>query len=428
MKLRAFVWLMGSVGFFGAHLLASEEKAWPAAEATKDVGEILKAVIVRHRVPGLSAVVLRGDRVIGAGVAGVRKAGASEPIGIDDRLLLCSGTKPMAATVAALVVEEGKLSWDSTFGEILSDSFPGMDPGWRSVTLAQLLEHRAGVPNDGVYLWKLVRVQLFSSATPSARRQAIVTKVLKRAPQSPPGSHFVYSSLDYFMAAAMLEKATGRTFEELIQERLWQPLGITSGGFGSPGTAGKIDAPWGHWASVFTGRPIRPTGFWGRLMAPPYYASAGTVSMTMADWGKFIALHLRGDPANPRQELALLSAESWATLHRGPRLTSPEPADASPQPNRWPSQPPLRRSGFGYEGGWFLEKHEWASGHRDGDTGRVLRSLGDNGFWHVDAQLAPEIDFAVLVVCNQGGVDKKPAALACEDAIDTLRREFLKQR
>jgi CubicO group peptidase (beta-lactamase class C family) len=427
MKLRAFVSLTCSLLFAGLRLFAADEKTLAIADAPRDIGEILKSVVARHRVPGLSAVVLRGDRVVGAGVAGVRKAGAAEPIAIDDRLLLCSGTKPMTATVAALVVEDGKLSWDSTLGEVLSDSFPQMDPAWRPVTLAQLIEHRAGVPNDGVYLWKLVRVQLFSSATPSARRQAIITKVLKHAPQSPPGSRFVYSSLDYFMVAAMLEKVTGRTFEELIRERLWLPLGIASGGFGSPGTAGKIDAPWGHWAGVFTGRPIRPTGFWGRLMAPPYYAPAGTASMTIADWGKFIALHLRGDPANPRPEVALLSAESFATLHRGPRLASPEPADVSPQPNRWPSQPPLRRTGFGYEGGWFLEKHEWASGHRAGDTGRVLRSLGDNGFWHIDAQVAPEIDFAVLVVCNQGGVDKKPAAMACEDAIATLRREFLKK-
>jgi CubicO group peptidase (beta-lactamase class C family) len=63
----------------------------------------------------------------------------------------------MTATVAALVIEDGKLSWKSTLGEILSATFPRMDPAWSTVTLAQLLEHRSGVPNDGAYIWKRSR-------------------------------------------------------------------------------------------------------------------------------------------------------------------------------------------------------------------------------------------------------------------------------
>jgi CubicO group peptidase (beta-lactamase class C family) len=384
----------------------------------------LNELAVRHQVPGLAAVVLRGDRILAKGAGGGRKAGAPERLTVEDRFLLSSGTKAMTATLAALIIQEGKLTWTTTLGEIFPDTFKRMDPGWQAVTLAQLLEHRAGVPNDRAYLWTLLRVQWFSRGSPSAQREAVIAKVMARAPSSAPGAQFVYTSLDYFIVAAALEKVTGRTFEALMQERLWRPLGITSGGFGSPGSPRAIDQPWGHWGSFLTGRPIAPTGFWGRLTAPRFYASAGTVHMTVTDWAKFIALHLRGDPANPFRHETLLTREVCATLHQAEAVRS-EGNLTSLLPERWPSAAPVRRVSSGYEGGWFLERHAWAKGVRAGDTGRVLRSLGDNGFWHADAQVAPEIDFAVLVICNQGGVGQKPAARACEEAAVALRREFL---
>lgn len=78
-----------------------------------------------------------------------------------------------------------------------------------------------------------------------------------------------------------------------------------------------------------------------------------------------------------------------------------------------------------YESGWILSTKAWAHGHRPGDTGRVLTSEGDNGFWHCDAWLAPEIDFAVLILINQGNATgTPPAGLGVNDVFKTLVREF----
>src|SRR5215470_14160319 len=65
---------------------------------------------------GMAAAVLRGERIIAQGVAGVRKRGSAERVTLDDRFHLGSCTKAMTATLVAMLVEEGKLNWTTTLG------------------------------------------------------------------------------------------------------------------------------------------------------------------------------------------------------------------------------------------------------------------------------------------------------------------------
>src|SRR3974377_1185734 len=97
---------------------------------------------------GMAAAVLRGKRIIAQGAAGVRKRGAAERITRDDRFHLGSCTKAMTATLVAMLVEEGKLSWTPTLGAFFADTVNPMHPAWEKVTLRQVLAHRAGLPLD----------------------------------------------------------------------------------------------------------------------------------------------------------------------------------------------------------------------------------------------------------------------------------------
>src|SRR5262249_50684323 len=97
---------------------------------------------------GMAAAVLRGERIIAQGAAGVRKRGTAERITIADRFHLGSCTKAMTATLVAMLVEEGKLNWTSTLGEFFADTVKPMHPAWEQVTLRQVLAHRAGLPNE----------------------------------------------------------------------------------------------------------------------------------------------------------------------------------------------------------------------------------------------------------------------------------------
>src|SRR5262245_17341245 len=239
--------------------------------APANVDAILQSILGRGAERfGVAAAVLRGERIIAQGAAGVRKRGTAERITLDDRFHLGSCTKAMTATLVAMLVEEGKLNWTTTLGEVFAGTVKPMHPAWEKVTLRQVLAHRAGLrfdPDGPARVFDLLRAPYASVRSvmqpPRARlgtvpeqRLEVARQALSRPPGIPPDTKYWYSNEGYILAGAVLEHLTGHVWEDLMRERLFQPLGISTGGFGQPGTAGKIDQPWGH--SSFAGKPLDP--------------------------------------------------------------------------------------------------------------------------------------------------------------------------
>jgi D-alanyl-D-alanine carboxypeptidase len=380
--------------------------------AAVNVDAILQSILGRGGERfGMVAAVLRGERIIAQGVAGVRRRGTADRITLDDRFHLGSCTKAMTATLVAMLVEEGKLNWTTTLGELFADTVKPMHPAWEKVTLRQVLAHRSGLrflPAGQVRVFNHVFLAPYASLrsrpesmrsseeTLAQQRLEIARQALSRPPRIPPGTKFLYSNLGYIFAGAVLEHLTGRAWEDLMRERLFQPLGISTGGFGPPGTAGKTDQPWGH--SSVIGKPLDPGSPAAEF--PLCYAPAGLAHMTITDWAKFIGLHLRGDPANPHCQAALLKLDTFAELH--------PVAPATTYFKRWVMRGiTLLLTGDAaptatYGAGWLISTASWAKGTRPRDTGRRLWHAGSNGMWNSAVSIAPEIDLAVLVACNRG--------------------------
>src|SRR5438552_864108 len=373
--------------------------------APVNVDAILQAILGRGGERfGMVAAVLWGERIIAQGAAGVRKRGTAERITLDNQFQLGSCTKAMTATLVAMLVEEGKLNWTTTLGELFADTVKPMHPAWEKVTLRQVLAHRASlrVEPDGLaaqvfkeWVVELVRPPRAPLGTLPQQRLEIARQALSRPPGIPPDTKYWYSNVGYVLAGAVLEQLTGRAWEELMRERLFQPLGISTGGFGPPGTADKTEQAWGH--SPVLGKPLDPRSPAAELEL--FYGPAGLAHMTVTDWAKFIALHLRGDPANPHCQAALLKLDTFAEMHAvAPATTSKgwvirganflATGDAAPAVT--------------YRAGWFISTASWAKGTQPGDTGRRLWHAGSNGRWNCGVVIAPEIDFAVLVACNRG--------------------------
>lgn len=365
----------------------------------RDISDLLKPIVEKHDVPGLAAIVLHGDRLVMHGVAGVRKKGSPEAITLGDKFHLGSCTKAMTATLCAILVEEGKLRWDTTLLEVFPDAFKegsGAKDVWRNVTLEQLLTNRGGAPADlsADGLW--IRLVYFKGSPVEARR-ALLEGVLKRDPDAPPGTKYVYSNQNFAIAGHMAETVTGKPWEDLITEKLFTPLKITSAGFGAPGTPGAIDQPRGHNAM---GGGVEP----GRGADNPEAISpAGRVHMTLEDWGRFISLHLKGaqapmrEPGDDDAKGLLLPPSVFRKLHT-----------------------PVVAEGDDYAFGWVTTRRPWA-----GDPGHdaVLAHSGSNTMWMCCVWMAPEKNFAVLVACNRGGTQ---GAKACDEAAAKLIGEYLK--
>jgi len=296
-----------------------------------------------------------------------------------------------------------------------------MHPAWEKVTLRQVLAHRAGLRHEPGGLAQVLnelvgRPPRAPLGTLPEQRLEIASQALSRPPGIPPDTKYWYSNVGYILAGAVLEQLTGRAWEELMRERLFQPLGISTGGFGAPGTTNKTEQAWGH--SPVLGKPLDPRSPAAEL--PLFYGPAGLAHMTVTDWAKFIALHLRGDPANPHCQAALLKLDTFAEMHAvAPATTSKgwvirglnflATGDAAPAVT--------------YCAGWLISTASWAHGARSGDTGRRLWHAGSNGRWGCGVVIAPEIDFAVLVACNRA-----IAAWKIRQTVKALIRTFGRKR
>ena len=325
-----------------------------------------------QRFPGMVAAILRGNQLIGIAAEGVRKFGDPDRVEVTDQFHLGSCTKAMTATMVASVVESGKLGWDSTLSTVFPDAVESIHADYRAVTLDQLLHHTAGLPAN-------VDWNSFNQIPPTLGRRAILTSSLKEAPQTAPGSTFLYSNLGYCLAGLMAETVMASSWEDLIHKTVFDPLGMTTAGFGPPGSADKLDQPWGH---LGVGPMYVPT----RGDNPPVLGPAGTVHTTVEDWAKFASFHL-GDGATPTGQ-RLLTAESMAKLH------TPDP-------------------GKTYAGGWDVATN------RDWANGPVLEHGGSNTMWLVSVMLMPGHQFGILVACNGGG---SYAQTACHDVSKSLRK------
>jgi CubicO group peptidase (beta-lactamase class C family) len=347
-----------------------------ARAADKDLNELLETVRAAYRLPALAAAVVTDRGLEAVGAVGVRKAGTDVAVTVDDQWHLGSNTKAMTAAMIGRLVERGTLRWDSTIGEVFPELAASLTPGLRKVTILHLLSHRSGLPANT--LWGLVP----RSGTTRDQRLAVVKSLASFKLLSEPGAKFLYSNLGYVVAGAMAEKAADAAWEDLMRTLLFEPLGMTGAGFGGLGTPGLIDQPWPHGEG---GKPVEKNG--PEVDNPPVMGPAGTVHLPLSDWAKFVADLLRG----LRGGKGLLKPETYQKLRT----------------------PPL---GGDYALGWSVVEREWGGG-------TVLTHNGSNTMNYSDAWVAPERDFAVLVVCNQGGTGSFiSAAKACDEAASKIIR------
>ena len=376
-----------------------------------DLAGSLEPIRVKHDLPGLAAAVVGGDGLAAIGAVGVRQRGEDVPLTAGDRFHFGSCTKAMTATMIATLVERGELDWNTTVGETFGDAVESIEPRWKAVTLEQLLTNCGGAPEnldaDGLWgrLWQ-------AQGKPAVeQRMMLVEGVLERPPAYEPGARFVYSNAGFAIAGAMAERATGLAWEDLMRQRLFEPLGMTSTGFGPRGSAAALDEPRGHDASGAARIPGLGAD------NPAAIGPAGTVHGTLEDWAKFVGLHLQA----ARGECRLLTCEGFQRLHAPRVFEGAEPDDG------------------GYAMGWIVTQRPWAVGEAraieaagaaaqadeeraEAKPGLVLTHAGSNTLWFCVTWIAPQRDFAVLVACNQGG---DAAAKACDEAAGTVIRWWL---
>ena len=153
-----------------------------AAAAPASLDPLLESVRATKPVPALAAAVVRRGETVALGAVGFRKDGLSERVTRDDRWHIGSCTKSMTAALAAMLVEEGRMRWDTTLPEMFPALASEMNAERRGVTLEQLLAHRGGVFGAGKDETDLNR-RLYGRAgqPPREQRDYLTREVLTHA-------------------------------------------------------------------------------------------------------------------------------------------------------------------------------------------------------------------------------------------------------
>lgn len=354
----------------------------PMIPYSDPVSQMLENIREKHNLPALVAAVVVDGKIVMSNAVGFRKFGGPEKVTVDDEFHLGSVTKSMTATVAAMLVEQGKISWTTTIGEAFPELKSDIHPDYLGVTLEQLLSQRSGAPGTPpADLW---RKAWAANGTAAEQRLAFIKGILARKPEAKPGTKFIYSNQGYTIAGVMLEKSTGKTWEDLLRSMLFEPLGMTTAGFGAPASLNKIDQPWGHAKKMFAGcEPVPPgPGADNPLAISP----AGAVHCSVGDLAKYAAFHMAGERGGSK----LLKAESFKKLHTAV-------ADNDD-----------------YALGWMVLNRPWANG-------RTLMHNGSNTMFYVVVWMAPEKNCAVIVASNIG-VDQ--AFEGCDEVAVKLIKQF----
>jgi len=215
-----------------------------------DIDATVARAMKAFEVPGLALAIVKDGKVVLAKGYGMRKLG--QPATVDAKTLfgIASNSKVFTATALGLLVEEGKIAWDAPVVDYLP-WFMMSDPYvTRELTVRDLLVHRSGLGlGAGDLLW-------WPESTYNRRQVAERLRFIK--PATSFRSAYAYDNVLYLVAGEVIQAVTGRTWEDFVQERILNKVGMTGSNVRHSAAAegGNVATP--HARVEGAVRPIAP--------------------------------------------------------------------------------------------------------------------------------------------------------------------------
>lgn len=318
-------------------------------------------------VPGMAVAIVKDQKVVVSKGYGVRKLG--EPTPVDEHTMFGIGSNTKAFTTAslAMLVDEGKLSWDDPVYQRLP-GFVMFDPYVsKEMTIRDLVTHRSGMGlGEGDLL-------IFPHSTYT--REDVIYRLRFMRPQSSFRSHYAYDNLLYIAAGQVIPAVTGSSWDDFIRQRIFAPLGMSHSNVSNAAFKAGDDYASPH--SEVDGK-LQPVPFGNIDNAAP----AGAINSCAADMAQWVLLQLNHGkvPGTGRQLFSeKQSREMWSPQTIVPINDPPAPLRA------------LSTNFAAYGLGWFLRDYHGRKlvGHTGGVAGFVSRVM-----------LVPEENLGVVVLTN----------------------------
>jgi CubicO group peptidase (beta-lactamase class C family) len=188
----------------------------PDAEGMAELDRRILADMESYNIPGVVVGVASRGRLVhwkGYGMANVE---LSVPASDSTVFEIGSISKEFVSAAVMLLVEEGRLELDDPIHKYLAD----LPSEWLGVTVRQLLTHTSGIPDyEEIQTYEAYRFRF----TP----EEIIRVAHSRPMDFEPGTGYYYSNTGYFLLSLMVERVEGHPLGEVLESRIWGPLGMT---------------------------------------------------------------------------------------------------------------------------------------------------------------------------------------------------------
>ncbi|SDS37804.1 serine hydrolase domain-containing protein [Actinoplanes derwentensis] len=261
-------------------VLAAGPPAWGAGQ---DFGTYLREALAATGLPGMSAVVTRGDRIVHATGLGHESTGRA--VTADTPMRVASLSKSVTAATVMTLVDEGRVVLDQPVVSYLPE-FRLADQRAATVTVRHLLNQTSGLSDRTLDIRATQRAADLTGYVAALRDGGLAAE---------PGTHWEYCNVNFDVAARLVEVVDGRPFADAVRERIFEPLGMTASSVGARPADG-YNSIYGAWVSRGELPGFRDGG-------------GGGVVTTAADMGRWLISQTGQGPR-------ILTPESLATLHR----------------------------------------------------------------------------------------------------------------
>jgi len=331
-----------------------------AAQALDGFSDWARKTMADWKVPGLAVAIVKNGAVVLLEGYGVRDASSQSPVTPDTLFAIGSSTKAFTATALALLVDDGKLAWDTPVRTYLP-AFKLKDPmASERMTPRDLVTHRSGLP----------RHDLVWYATPLSRKE-LVSRLEFLEPSADLRTRWQYQNLMFVTAGYLAGEVAGTTWEDLVRSRIFSPLGMKSSNFSVEDSRKSADfaKPYQEKDEKVIEIPFRNIDAVG---------PAGSINSSARDMSRWLLLQLGGGKVGDTQ---LLTAPGLAELHK-PQVVVGESGQ----------DPEI--TGTSYAMGWFVASYR---GHV-----RVHHGGNIDGFSTI-VSFVPREGVGVVALANLNG-------------------------
>ena len=350
------------------------------------VTRVVESFMREGRIPGLAVGIVRSGRPVLAKGFGLTRVGNQTPVTERTLFHMASVTKPFVATAIVQLVERGRIDLDAPVTRYLP-YFRMKDPRASGMTVKQLLNHTAGMPDVTDYAWD--RPEYDAGALERYIRGLSDSTLL-----SDPGTKWAYSNIGFEVLADVIAKVSGEPFEDYVQRHILTPAGMRS----STLLMTDLDSTLLAWGHVHRGpSQVEPSNVY------PYnrrHAASSTLHSNVVDMLRWAMINLRRGELDGNR---ILAESSYVKLWTPSRDMTAELQERARQ-----ARIELPWESYAVGLSWFVVRYR---GKR-----LVNHSGGDRGF-RSDLYLAPDDGIAVVVMANDQTADVQKLARSVLDVV-----------